>query len=471
MPGLGAHLASKILISPEETTPLNSLRAISPKSSRIKGLVSSTRAIFLGGLIIRVLYITIGHSYRIQPIENHFNFGYEMGRVARAMVTGYGYANPFNGHTGPTAWVPPLYPLLMAGVFKLFGVYTALSAWMMLSLNSVFSAATAVFVFYLARRCYGRKVALWSAWIWALYPAAMQYAVRWIWEMSLTTMLLVAVLALAVKMRGIRPPDEAPGEGGALEERKQQTTKQWLLFGLLWGLIGLSNSTLLLFLPVCGLWVLFGSPTKAVFLRAVASGLVFIAVVTPWMIRNYHVFHAFVPFRTNFGAELYMGNNPTSNGLPWGKTVNGVYQVTRYTQMGEYRYAKEQGELAKAWIHSHPKRFLELSLLRFYCFWSAVPHAQTKHWFLVLVRNINFCLPNILAFLGLALSLKRRRPAAWLLLWAFILLPLTYYFVTPGARFRCPLEPLIVILAVFSFQSVQSRERKVVAHATSTSLA
>ncbi len=120
-----------------------------------------------------------------------------MARVARALVTGHGYADPFNGHTGPTAWVPPLYPLLIAAVFKLFGVYTAKSAWVILTLNSVFSAATSIFVYEIAARCYNRKVALWSAWIWALYPAAMQYAVRWIWEMSLTTMLFAAVLALA----------------------------------------------------------------------------------------------------------------------------------------------------------------------------------------------------------------------------------------------------------------------------------
>jgi hypothetical protein len=47
-----------------------------------------------------------------------------MGRVARSLATGHGYADPFGGHSGPTAWVPPLFPLILALVFKLFGVYT-----------------------------------------------------------------------------------------------------------------------------------------------------------------------------------------------------------------------------------------------------------------------------------------------------------------------------------------------------------
>jgi 4-amino-4-deoxy-L-arabinose transferase-like glycosyltransferase len=417
--------------------------------SSLKNL-SAPWAIFWAGLLVRILYVTFAHSYRINDIQDHFNFGYEMGRIARSLVTGYGYANPFNGNSGPTAWVPPLYPLLIAAVFKVFGIYTAISAWVMLALNSIFSAATSIFVYQIAVRCYNRKVALWSAWIWALYPAAMQYAVRWIWEMSLTTMLFTAVLALAIRTRGIgEPPDE----------KTHQTTKQWLLFGLLWGLIALSNSTPLLFLPVCGIWVLAGAKHKApAFRRAIVSGIVFLAVIAPWMIRNYETFHAFVPFRSNFGAELYMGNNPESDGMPWGKTVNGKRQVSQYTELGELQYAKEQGALAKAWIRSHPKRFIEISLKRFYFFWSSVPHAETPHKFLVFVRDINYCVPNILAILGLALSLRRRKPAAGLLIWAFVLLPFTYYFVTAVARFRHPLEPLIVILSVFLFQSAQPRK-------------
>src|ERR1700685_3133774 len=87
---------------------------------------------FWVALAVRVLYITLAHTYRIRIAQDHFQFGWEMGRIARALATGYGYADPFNGHSGPTAWAPPLYPLLIAGVFKLFGVYTLKSAWVIL---------------------------------------------------------------------------------------------------------------------------------------------------------------------------------------------------------------------------------------------------------------------------------------------------------------------------------------------------
>ncbi len=75
--------------------------------------------LFLVAFLVRLVYLTLAHTYRLRPGEDHFQFGWEMGRIARALVTGYGYSDPFRGHTGPTAWVPPLYPLLMAAVFKL----------------------------------------------------------------------------------------------------------------------------------------------------------------------------------------------------------------------------------------------------------------------------------------------------------------------------------------------------------------
>ena len=158
---------------------------------------------FWMGLIVRVLYITLGHSYHFGAFQDHFPFGWEMGRIARAVATGRGYSDPFLAPSGPTAWCPPIYPLLLAGVFKLFGVYSALSAWVILTINSFFSALTAVAIYEIADRSFGRRVALWSGWIWALYPAAMQYAVHWVWEMAVSTCLLSVALVLALRVRGI----------------------------------------------------------------------------------------------------------------------------------------------------------------------------------------------------------------------------------------------------------------------------
>jgi len=193
-----------------------------PKPTRFQ----APSTIFWAGLVVRVLYITLAHTYRIRLADDHFQFGWEMGRIARAMANSYGFSDPFIGHTGPTAWLPPLYPLVLAGVFKLFGVYTTQSDWVILTLNSIVSAATAPAIYEIASRCYkDKKLAIWSAWLWALYPAAMQYAVHWVWDMAPTAFFFAWVLVLALRIRGIGE-DASPAS--------TQTTRRWLLFGLLW---------------------------------------------------------------------------------------------------------------------------------------------------------------------------------------------------------------------------------------------
>src|ERR1700750_3332263 len=101
-----------------------------------------TTLAFWAAFLVRVAYLTLAHTYRIRPFPDHFEYGWEMGRIARALATGHGYPEPFKGHTRPTAGVTPLYPLLMAFVFKLTGIYTLPSAWILLTLNSLFSALT-----------------------------------------------------------------------------------------------------------------------------------------------------------------------------------------------------------------------------------------------------------------------------------------------------------------------------------------
>ena len=78
---------------------------------------------------LRFGYIVIGHTYKFRSDkrslavpagEKDFDFGFEMGRIGRSLAQGQGFANPFNETTGPTAWEPPLYPFLIASVFRVF---------------------------------------------------------------------------------------------------------------------------------------------------------------------------------------------------------------------------------------------------------------------------------------------------------------------------------------------------------------
>jgi 4-amino-4-deoxy-L-arabinose transferase-like glycosyltransferase len=409
------------------------------------------RRIFWTGLIVRLLYITLAHTYRIRPANDHFEFGWEMGRIARALATGHGYADPFEGHTGPTAWTPPLYPLILAAVFKLFGVYTGASAWVILAINSIFSAATAPAVYQIGRRGFrDHKLALWSAWLWALYPAAMQYAVRWVWDMSVTAWLFAWVVVLALHLRA----------------KPQAALRPWLLFGLLWGFIALSNSSLLVFLPFCVLWILWPNP-RAALRSATLSALLCVAVISPWVLRNYLVFHAFVPLRSNFGAELYESAQLENEGYPTMATLPHAVaspDFQRYQRLGELAYSREQGAQARQIIRQHPGIWVAHIFRRIWFFWVSVPHPTEGTWRGLLnetLRELSYAFLSLSGLLGLALALRNKIPAAWLYFWAFVSIPLLYYAITVQARFRHPLEPVICVLAVYLFRSAKLRRPRI----------
>ncbi len=448
--------------------------------------------IFWVGLALRIACIVIGHMYRIQAVGDHFRFGFEMGRIARALVQGQGYANPFNGPSGPTAWVTPLYPLLMAASFKLFGIYTSTAAFFLLVCNSVFSAAIAPAVYEIAARCFDARgiarraskhaqpVALWAAWMWAVYPAALQYAIHWIWEMSLSTCLFAWTLVLALRLRGVGEGEAAidetvmdapPGTGG-------WRAGTWAAFGMLWGLVALSNASLLLCFPATMIWILWpqsrkretGSgkqPQVRGFAGAALACFVFVSVMAPWMVRNERVLHAFIPTRTNFGAELYESTLPSHDAMPWGTSIplwTGDPEFKSFVQRGEVAYSRQRGNEAKARLRANPARFWRYTLDRFLFFWDDTPQPVDKHPVQGFLRDLSYAFLSLCGLMGLGLALKRRVAGAGLMALAFLLIPLPYYLVTVQARFRHPLEPLIAVLGVYLFRS--TRPRGVVRKAT-----
>jgi hypothetical protein len=416
---------------------------------------------------LRVACIAIGHTYRIRVIDDHFDFGFEAGRIARSLVEGHGYANPFNGWSGPTTWLPPLYPLLLALAFKLFGVYTRGAAFFILTVNSLFSALIAPAVYEIAARCFDAQkiarraskhaapVALWSAWMWAVYPAALQYAIHWVWEMSLSTCLFTWALVLALRLRGTGEEERA-GAGQRL---------RWAAFGVLWGLVTLSNASLLLCLPAEALWIAWPRLRSLAGVRAVLPGVVlaavvFVAIMTPWWIRNERAMHAFIATRGNFPQELYNSTLPANDALPWGTALPlwpGAPEFQLYVRMGEVRFMQMRKQQAIASLRAHPGMLARHSLDRFFFFWDGTPHAPDRHPVVEYVRLLSYSFLSACGLLGLALALRRRVPGANLMGLIFLLAPLPYYFVTVQARFRHPLEPLIAILAVYLFRSTQPR--------------
>jgi hypothetical protein len=439
--------------------------------------------IFWVAFALRVLVILVGHTYRIRTSQGNFNFGFEAGRIARSLVTGDGYGNPFNGKSGATAWLPPVYPLLMAGAFKVFGVYTRGAALALMVVDSALSAAVAPAMYEIAARVfdargigrrsatYGMPVAVWSAWMWAVYPAALQYAVHWIWEMSVTACLFSWAIVVALRLRGVGEgrefvdPTHDDGtvvNGAPIEPR----FGLWFVLGVLWGLIALTNASLMLCLPAMMIWIVWPELRgwrlgRGAVVGAVLTCVAFAAVLAPWVVRNERVMGAPVLTRDNFGVELYESTLEGNDGFPWGTTVplwTGDPEYKQYVSMGEIAFAKMRGDEAKARIRARPGRTVKWTVDRFLFFWDGTPHAANGHLATEFLRQLSYCFLSVCGLLGLGLMLRQKIEGAGLFALIFALLPLPYYLVTVQPRFRHPMEPLIAVLAVFLFRSAEKKQ-------------
>jgi 4-amino-4-deoxy-L-arabinose transferase-like glycosyltransferase len=411
-------------------------------SAQARTFRQSVWFIVLVAFALRVAVITIGHTYRITTRRDHFQFGWEMGRLARSIAEGRGCSSPTDLDSGPSAWTAPVYPYILAAVFEMFGIYTRMSAWVILTFNSVFAALTCWTLYRSGDRVFGPWVARGSAWTWAVFPYLIYWPVRVVWEVSLTTFLLSLALLLTISMAdGARSRD-------------------WISFGMLWGLIALTNTAVLILLPFFLAWLIWAdkqNKTKLLVpLRPLGGTAICLVIlllcVTPWTIRNYRVFGRFVFIRDNLPLELYEANNGVSSGL-WTRGEhpgNDPQAMRRFQELGEIRFMDEKKRELNEFIREHPGELLRFTLERVWYFWVAPPQATIVAGYdLWVARHVEFLLAALFAFAGLVLTFLRKNRYRWLLAPFLFVYPLPYYLVNPFPKYKAPIEPVMLMLIVY----------------------
>ena len=378
-------------------------------------IAESSIVVFLVALTMRVWVLA---QLLPQKSWEYFYRYNEPSRIAWALVSGFGYSSPWpNTPLAPTAQQPPLYPLIVAGIFRLSGAYTYRSLWIAVGLNAVMSSLTAVMILRLGKRDFGSLSGVLAAWVWACWMYEAAAAVR-LWESSLSALLLIIALFM-------------------LPHLKKAQVPLWLLFGLLTALAGLTNATLLSVLPFFWLWLWFSYRESRRSCRKLILASVGICLLTllPWTIRNYEVFHQLVPVRDNFGLELWLGNHDGvshryDHDFP-------ILDPGEYNRLGEIPFMNSKRNIALQFIGQHPAEFLRLTARRFVLYWT---EPDSVVWFLV----------SLMAWSGMFLALRLKRPDA--IPYAFVLLffPLVYYITHSFPTYRHPIEPVMLLLAAFA---------------------
>lgn len=396
----------------------------------------------LAALAVRLLVCGFLYTDQTSPARDHWKFAYENGRVARSIVLGEGMSNPLFGNTGPTALIPPVFPYILAGVFKVFGIYTTASALGILAVDSLFSALTCIPVFLIARRCFGDRAAKWAGWSWAFFPYGIYFSADWVWPTCLST-LLVACLFL-----------------GALKLPEVRRSWAWGGFGLACGVAALTEPSALSVLPGLGLWACWRRHRQHQRWagRAALASAAFLLVAAPWTMRNSQTFHRLIPMRSGLGLELYVGNNGYSqywvnrNLYP----AHSDAEMAEFHNVGETAYMQHKFQQGSSFIRSHPGFFLWMCVRRGIYLWTGFWSFSREY-----LRqepldpaNVFVCSTlSLLAMAGLIRAFRQRCAVAVPFLIVLLLFPLIYCVTHPEVYYRRPIDPMFVILAAYAVAS------------------
>jgi len=407
--------------------------------------------IVLVALGIRLFFMYSLDSY---IIENDWEFGYETGRLAKAIATGEGFSSPFLYPTGPTALVPPLYPYLLALIFKLFGVYSTNAAIVTLAVNCLASALTCLPLFFIARFLFGREVGYIAAAIFAIHPSPIWYAINAIWDTTIFTFLSMILIYWLL----------------LLPERLSY--KNAALFGVFTGFVILMKSVIIAFYPFLLIWLFLKSPSplkkKAACIATIC--ILSYAIMLPWLLRNYAVFGKFT-FRSNFGLELKLENcQETWDALESGAESNVFVRQHPTINLGEFLLYKSLGEInymnlcldkAETFIRENPEKYLMLTLRRICRFWIGDPLGKNEwtgnlgiSFSISGLKKLFLLAPLPFMLIGIFMGIRRKisdisAPVAYILF-----LPAVYYFTHVAARLRFPVEPVILLFAVYGCYSL-----------------
>jgi len=407
--------------------------------SYLKRILSSTVFITCFAFAVRMLLCYVAARLAPNPARINLPYGVELGRVARAIAAGEGFSSPIRElDTGPTAWFTPIYPYLVGGIFKLWGIYSDMSRIIIQTLNCAFAALTVIPIYGIAKRTFGEGAAVGAAWAWVFLPTALYYPTMWVWDTTLTAFIFSLIFWATLAMR----------------ERHGLLT--WTGYGALWALGVLINPSILSLFPFFLGWLVWEARKIAApwVKPAAAALLVFTIALVPWTIRNYRVFGKFIVLRSNFGLELWLGNNPdvTDTSAEWQHPNTNEVEAAKYKRMGEIAYMAEKEREAFAYMRTHPGITLDLTFHRFVSHWLAFADSPADVWSNGTLYSKSFlilnCLLSVLCLLGALYAYRTRDPEAFLFAMVLLVFPLVFYLTHASMRYRFPVDPIMLILAV-----------------------
>ncbi len=348
----------------------------------------------------------------------------------------------------PNSFFEPLYPLMAAGMYLLFG--DRFFFWRLV--HVLMGVLLVYFVYDIGKRAFrDERVGTIAALYTCIYPHFIFYS--WI-LMAEALLLVLLALGLFAYFRMLDRP-------------------RWywaIIMGVSFGLFFLTRSFIIAFFPVMILWMLIFLRNTAKWKLSLLAVVAFILTISPWIYRNYQLHHQFILLSTRGGYNLWMRNNPyfiadelEAMGVKFKPEKLDKLNYREYI-LGYPAFSPEQGELERnavltregiKFIKANPGFFLEMCWLRFK--WTVgYKGIGLKGPLMNGIALLSYG-PVLLGFI-LSFFLGWKKIRALLPFWSVVSYFLLFYSLThEGLRYRLPADPYIILAAVFSYLSLFER--------------
>jgi hypothetical protein len=378
---------------------------------------------------------------------NHsMHLGAEYFNIAKALVDGRGFSDPWGEPTGrPTAWMPPMLSFFTAGLLWLFEGDKDLVMAVVVFMQVYALIGTGLLVLAVSAPTTSR---LW-AWIAAaiFFVAVLCNYHSWFQNTHDYWLILIVVDLIVAGFCWYRP----------LDSKKQAAG--WGLFG---GLCALTSPIAGFSWGICTL--LLGLRQRC-WSRLCMALLCAVLAVSPWTIRNYLMLGRLIPVKSNAAYELYQSQCLQPDGLlqdfrghPYGHAGRERFE---YNRLGEMDFLDVKREQFWKSVWADPEDFLDRVAARFFgtLLWYEPFNRQDepRRPFVFFMSRLTHPLP-FLALLGLAFSAAwvPLKPAQWAVGGVYLLYLMPYIAVSYYDRYALPLLGVKVLLVIWGVDRLLS---------------
>jgi 4-amino-4-deoxy-L-arabinose transferase-like glycosyltransferase len=342
------------------------------------------------------------------------------------------------------AFRPPLYPIFASMFFYNSGL------WGVRFAQCFVGALTSVFIYLIGKKIFSTRIGWIAGIISCFYPFLIFY----------TGFLLTDALAILLTVISIWclihlvPLDNQ-------DKSKQNLLLFSILSGISLGLAGLERPTMEAFVPFVLFFILsFRESWIRKIKKIVIISVFFTLTLSPWIIRNYIIFHEFIPGTTMGSRVFWEGNNPYSIGGPSSYFPQQKLKNKTEIQM-QHIYLADTIQVIK----TNPKRFLWLLWNKFKRFWAVVPNTKlysSPKYKMVSVFSFGILLPFFI--IGFFLTLRNKKVQFLHLI--IIFFTLFHMVLLASIIYRAPIEPFIIIIAVVGFLWLKDKIYEIKYHNT-----